>query len=310
MQISKVGGIIAVVNKANSQPFSQDGTISIIRRIVITYQQAGIFPIVIVTDTEEDKIKLQLANYGIIFVQNEESYKSSELFSFVKAGLKFLEGKCGRVMFTPLSVPMFTATTLLTLMERSEEVIIASHQKHGGHPILISQSAIPSILNYSGENGLRGAIASSGLQRVWVDVNDKGVLLRVHDVEDLNSQLDENNSVVLHPVLQLRLEREEPFFNERLKTLLFLILNHYSIHKGCACIGLAYSKAWAMIKQLESNLGYPVVARHRGGKGGGGAVLTPDGERFLTAYQAFEESIHQLALKEFRERFIDSNIVR
>ena len=65
-----------------------------------------------------------------------------------------------------------------------------------------------------------------------------------------------------------------------------------------------------MIKQLESNLGYPVVARHRGGKGGGGAVLTPDGERFLTAYQAFEESIHQLALKEFRERFIDSNIVR
>ena len=56
MQISKVGGIIAVVNKANSQPFSQDGTISIIRRIVITYQQAGIFPIVIVTDTEEGTI--------------------------------------------------------------------------------------------------------------------------------------------------------------------------------------------------------------------------------------------------------------
>jgi molybdate transport system regulatory protein len=64
-----------------------------------------------------------------------------------------------------------------------------------------------------------------------------------------------------------------------------------------------------MIKQLESNLGYPVVTRHRGGKGGGGASLTPEGERFLTAYQQFEESVHQAALKEFREHFIGSNII-
>lgn len=309
MQISKVGGIIAVVSKTNAQSFSQNGIISIIRRIVITYQQAGIFPIVIITDAEDGSLKLQLANYGVIFLQNAEPCNSSELFTFIKTGLKYLEGKCNQVMFTPLSCPMFTATTLLTLMERSEDIVIASHQRHGGHPVLISQSAIPSILKYQGENGLRGAIASSELQRVWVDVNDKGVLLRVHDGEDLNLQLNENNSVVLHPVLQLRLEREESFFNERLKTLLFLILNHYSIHKGCACIGLAYSKAWAMIKQLESNLGYPVITRHRGGKGGGGAFLTPEGERFLTAYQQFEESVHQTALKEFRKHFIDSNII-
>ena len=309
MHISKVGGVIAAANKKMAQPLLQVGTISVIRRIVITYQQAGIFPIVIITGAEEEEVKWQLANYGVIFVQNTGS-DNPELLTSVKLGLGYLEGKCDRVMFTPVNVPMFSPTTLLTMMEREEDIVIASHQMHGGHPVLISQRAIPEILRYDGENGLRGAIDASGYERTWVDVDDKGVLLSVHNYEELNAQLEEHNAAILHPVLHMRMEREEPFLNERLKMLLFLISDNYSIHKGCACTGLAYSKAWGMINQLEHNLGYAVVERKRGGKGGGGTSLTPDGERFLAAYQAFEETVHKIAQKEFRERFIDTKIIR
>ena len=129
-------------------------------------------------------------------------------------------------------------------------------------------------------------------------------------LEELKAHLDEHNAAILHPVLHMRMEREAPFLNERLKTLLFLLSDHYSIHKGCACTGIAYSKAWEMINQLERNLGYPVVDRRRGGKGGGGTSLTPEGERFLTAYQAFEETVHLAAQKEFYERFILTGIIR
>ncbi|MBQ9648540.1 MAG: NTP transferase domain-containing protein [Oscillospiraceae bacterium] len=309
MRISKVGGVIAAASKKVAQPLLRVGTISVIRRIVITYQQAGIFPIVIITGAEEEEVKRQLASYGVIFVRNGEP-DEPELFTSVRLGLEYLDESCDRVMFTPVNVPMFTPTTLLTMMEREGDVVIASYQGRGGHPVLISHKAIPAILGYKGSEGLRGAIASGGLRRAWADVDDKGVLLNVHNVEELEAQLEEHNAAILHPVLHMRMERESPFLNERLKLLLFLLSNNYSIRKGCACTGLAYSKAWEMINQLEHNLGYLVVERQRGGRGGGGTSLTPEGERFLLAYQEFEETVHQIAQKEFRERFIYTKIIQ
>ena len=309
MRISKVGGVIAAANKKVAQPLLRVGAISVIRRIVITYQQAGIFPIVVITGAEEDEVKRQLAGYGVIFVQNTQEGEP-ELLTSVKLGLSYLDGKCDRVMFTPVNVPMFTPTTLLAMMERGGDVVVAAHQGHGGHPVLIGQRAIPAILRYQGGGGLREALAESGLRRAWVEVDDRGVLLNVHNVSELEAQLEEHNAAILHPVLHMRMEREAAFLNERLKLLLFLLSNDYSIRKGCACTGLAYSKAWEMINQLEHNLGYLVVKRQRGGKGGGGTSLTPEGERFLLAYQEFEEAVHQLAQKEFRERFIDTKIIQ
>ena len=308
MRISRVGGVIAAANKNNDKPMLQTGTIPVIRRIVTTYQQAGIFPIVIVTGEDEDEIKSQLAPLGVIFVQNKG--ESSELISSVKIGLEFLSEKCDRIMFTPVKVPMFTPTTLLTMMEHEEDIVIASYQKHGGHPVLLSQKVLPSILGYRGEDGLRGAMRASDADRIYVDVDDKGVILNVHSSEDLQEQLKTHNAAILHPVLHLKMEMESPFLNERLKLLLFLISNNHSIRTGCACIGLAYSKAWEMINRLEQNLGYRIVERQRGGKGGGGTSLTPEGERFLLAYQEFEEAIHQMTQEEFRKRFIDTKIIR
>lgn len=53
MRISKVGGVIAAASQSVAQPLLQIGTIPIIRRIVISYQRAGIFPIVVVTGAAE-----------------------------------------------------------------------------------------------------------------------------------------------------------------------------------------------------------------------------------------------------------------
>ena len=69
MKLSKVGGIIAAANKKVAKPLLQVGEISIIRRIVITYQQAGIFPIVVITGAEETEVKKLLTKYGVIFLR-------------------------------------------------------------------------------------------------------------------------------------------------------------------------------------------------------------------------------------------------
>ncbi len=113
---------------------------------------------------------------GVIFVQNKGA--NPELITSVRLGLKFLQGKCDRIMFTPVKVPMFTPTTLLTMMEHEEDIAIASYQKHGGQPVLLSQNVLPSILGYCGEDGLRGAMRASGVVRVYVEVYQNLVYLQ------------------------------------------------------------------------------------------------------------------------------------
>lgn len=309
MKISKVGGMIAVANREVAKPLLQVGTIPIIRRIVITYQQVGIFPVVIVVNRDHEALKRELSSFGVIFLENPGS-DSPELMDSVCVGLRYLRGKCDRIAFTPVNVPMFTPGTLLDLMNTEGNVVAPSCGGRGGHPILISDQVIPRLLDHQGKGSLREALETEGLQRTWVNVEDTGILASVHDRDALVAQLSEHNFSILHPALHMRLEQEEPFFSARLKLLLYLIGDTENMRTACAYAGIAHSKAWDMINRLEQNLGYSVVERQRGGKSGGSTKLTEAGERFLMAYHEFEQSVHQFAQAEFQKRFISTKIIR
>ena len=308
MKLSKVGGIIAVANNDRAKPFLQVGAIPIIRRIVITYQQVGIFPVVVVTGADGDEIKRELSPYGVIFLRNNNE-ENPELIESVRIGLEYLRGKCDRVALTPVNVPMFTPATLQKLIQTGGGIVAPSYRGRGGHPVLISDAVIPQILSYTGKRGLRGALSECGVERTWVGVDDRGILANAHNQEELLSQLGEHNSSILHPELHMQLEQEEPFFSARLKLLLYLIADTQNMRTACACSGVAHSKAWDMINRLEQNLGYSVVERQRGGKSGGSTRLTKQGEEFLTAYHDFEQTVHRFTQEEFRKRFISTKII-
>ena len=55
MKFGEVSGIIAAASKKDAVPLLQLGSISIIKRIVLIMQRAGVFPIVVVTGTEEQQ---------------------------------------------------------------------------------------------------------------------------------------------------------------------------------------------------------------------------------------------------------------
>lgn len=309
MKISKVGGVIAAANKDVAKPLLQIGTISIIRRIVISYQQAGIFPIVVVTGEEREEVVRQLTGHGIIFLHMEKN-RSMELMDSVQIGLNYLHDKCDRVVFTPVNVPMFTPATLSRLLYHQGDVVVPSYRGQGGHPVVLSNDVIPQILAYQGPDGLRGAINFCDVSRTWIDVEDKGVITNVHNEDELRAQLNEHNSAILRPVLHMQLEQEKAFFSERLKLLLFLIADTRNMYISCQYSGISGSKAWDMINKLEQNLGYQVVQRYRGGRTGGCTILTQEAEEFLRAYQAFEEKICQAAQEEYQKRFICTKIIR
>ncbi len=290
MQISQVGGLIAAASQKATRPTLKLGGISAIKRIVLTMQQAGVFPIVVVTGVEADEVRYQLAGRGMVFLFNSD-YQEPELFDSVRMGLSFLAGRCGRVVFTPVNVPLFSQATLKALLAATGDVVIPSCQKRGGHPIVLQQHALAPLLAYRGTGGLRGAIAANRLSRTYVDVQDEGVLLTIHQEAELKAHLDAHKSDFLHPYLHLALEGEDELFGARAKLLLFLIGEMRSVRTASESMALSQSKAWAIINKLEAALGYAIITRRQGGQRGSGSELTPEGRRFLLAFQRYEEEV-------------------
>ncbi len=72
-----------------------------------------------------------------------------------------------------------------------------------------------------------------------------------------------------------------------------------SLRAAATEMGISYSKAFRMVKNLESALGVEVLERRRGGVERSGASLTGFGERFITLYDSFQRSCKGLLEKPF-----------
>ncbi|CAK7071621.1 MAG: hypothetical protein EUB_00840 [Eubacterium sp.] len=112
---------------------------------------------------------------------------------------------------------------------------------------------------------------------------------------------------VLHPALKLRLARERIFFGPGPAELLMQIRRTDSVRMACEQMGISYSKGWKMINTMEEELGYKVTKRQQGGRNGGSACLTPEGETLLAKYQELERRSREAVEHIFEELFGSQN---
>ena len=95
--------------------------------------------------------------------------------------------------------------------------------------------------------------------------------------------------------VSVRIFGEEKCFGPGVADLLERVDRLHSLRKATIEMDMAYSKAWKIVKIAEENLGFPLLLSVTGGKGGGGAELTPDGKSFLAAYRRFEVAVRSYA---------------
>ncbi len=105
----------------------------------------------------------------------------------------------------------------------------------------------------------------------------------------------------LRCLVTVRIFGEDKCFGPGVADLLERVDRLHSLRKATMEMGMAYSKAWRIVKVAEENLGFPLLNSVTGGKGGGGAELTPDAKRFLLSYRKFEQSVRQYADEAFVE---------
>lgn len=105
----------------------------------------------------------------------------------------------------------------------------------------------------------------------------------------------------LHYGMTIRLYGNEKCFGPGLAELLERVQQTHSLHRAAADMGMAYSKAWRVLKTAEGELGFPLLHSSAGGHGGGGADVTCEGAALLCAYRKFERTVMQYADEAFME---------
>lgn len=82
--------------------------------------------------------------------------------------------------------------------------------------------------------------------------------------------------------------------------LLEAIRSTGSISAAARSLGMSYRRAWLLVEEINHALRGPAVTAETGGRRGGGAIITPVGERVVGLYRAIEAHARAAASAEFR----------
>jgi molybdate transport system regulatory protein len=86
-------------------------------------------------------------------------------------------------------------------------------------------------------------------------------------------------------------------------TLLETIEAAGSISAAAEKLNIPYRRAWEKVQEIEAGLGVKVVDTAVGGKGGGGARLTPAGRKAIDQFHRFSAGFDAEVAKRFHAAF-------
>ena len=103
--------------------------------------------------------------------------------------------------------------------------------------------------------------------------------------------------------LTVRLFCGEKCFGPGMAQLLRKVQELHSLRAAAMSMNMAYSKAWTITKKAQEALGFPLLHSVTGGRGGGGAELSPEVVRMMAAYDGYCPKLRAYADDLFLEEF-------
>lgn len=102
-------------------------------------------------------------------------------------------------------------------------------------------------------------------------------------------------------------ESGEKVFGDGPWDLLRRVKESGSLRQAADQINMSYSQAWTLLDELESRLGFDLLASQAGGSAGGGSELTEKGELLAKTFGNFrreaEATLAELEDKHFEAEF-------
>lgn len=75
-----------------------------------------------------------------------------------------------------------------------------------------------------------------------------------------------------------------------------------SLRQAAMSMGMSYSKAWKIMKQIEEELQIQLINRKIGGVAGGGSTITREAKDFINKYESLVASVNK-KIKEDMSRY-------
>ena len=285
------------------QPMLKLSGKSVIRRQIEAFRAAGVSDIRIITGYHAGMLERHLSGEAVRFIKNE-NYATTDMLESAKCGLRTLEPDCERVLITPGDVPYLHAETIQKLLCSQKPVAIPSFEHAAGHPAMVRKSCFASLLSYTGDRGLRGALAKWKNDTEFVLTDEQGVLVDINTETDYQREQREQTPP-LNPELSaaLTIHIGGLQLDEKYIRLLESIALEQSLQRGAARAELAYSNAWQMLNRMEQALGCRLVERTLGGPTGGGSSLTAQGEEWIARFRRLEGKLRKDILRIQKDEF-------
>lgn len=293
-------------------PMLPVGNEAMIRRTVTTMLEAGAFPVVVVTGYRDEVLRRQLEDLekrGLVFLHNRD-YASTQMYDSLLLGLRYLRGRCDRVLLAPGDAPIVAADTIRRLAEEKAQVVRPVYRGRAGHPLVLDSSGFEALLGYRGGQGLSGALRSLGLEVADLPVAEETVILGEPTQEARNRLLRHNltqggGTERLRPDVRLCLCALDEVFSPETAQFLEVLDLTGSIKLACTAMRISYSKGWKMLRRIERAWGFPMAQCRVGGTEGGSSRLTPRGRAFLAAYRRMEAEVLEQSQSSFSRNFAD-----
>ncbi|WP_025664317.1 winged helix-turn-helix domain-containing protein [Aquimarina megaterium] len=91
------------------------------------------------------------------------------------------------------------------------------------------------------------------------------------------------------------------FLGEGRVKLLKAIAQTGSLSKAASALEMSYKKAWNLLDSMNKSTKEPLVITSTGGKGGGGANLTPYGEKVIETFDNINQKCWEFLDKELKQ---------
>ncbi len=304
----KTGAIVLAAGLSSRmgafKPMLPFGNSTVARHLISMLQDRGVDPIVVVTGFRADELRQHLFSMGVRFVKNER-YETTQMFDSVRIGIDAIKDECERFMILPIDVPAIMPETLRQVMMIDAPMIRTMCNGEPGHPIMLQTKMARKLQEYDGPGGLRGAMENSGIPITNLEVEDEGIYrdmdTRAQYEELLKWNYKRGQGLPTRPVITICLEGKKVFFGPETQKLLLEIANTGSKQEACKNVGISYSKGSKLLKDLEDQLGYPVVQRYSGGIGGGGSWLNEAGRKLVDRYQKLMDNVQDYADMKYQE---------
>lgn len=266
------------------------GKISLIERVIIRLQMAGVAPIVVITGFKNSILEKHLAKMNVVSLHNPHWRRTTSFDDAIK-GLSYIDRTCRDCetifLATPM-IPCVDSTTLARLLASSSSVAVPVYEGEDGLPIAIRKDVVQQLARANKGQTLAElvAVAPGTVERIVLD--DPGILPEVVSPDLCESDDSCSCEVMTLPMrvrFKLNLAREKIFFGPGPAVLLRLIDETGSVRMACQRMQLSYSKGWQILNLLEEQMGETVIVRKPGGQEGGSSNLTDTGRELLRRYE-------------------------